>query len=192
MDNVCPLCFEEMDMQTYQDERESTQTCFKLKCNHAFHTKCIVECLQKTGHECPSCNKHKTIADDLTEEGLVRQLVVDMKKLPAVRDALRETAIARTDVLNTINLIKKDAKVYAKERAAELKLKEKQAYMRTCIATAKKVTLEEARKKSPMHFAAASKVSLFRRTTLLELCLLGYANTYQLHRLRNPYLSFAL
>ena len=46
-------------MEEYQDEKESTETCFKLECHHAFHTKCIMECLLKSKSACPLCNKDK-------------------------------------------------------------------------------------------------------------------------------------
>jgi hypothetical protein len=192
MDKICPICFEEMEMSTFQDERQSTETCFKLQCNHAFHTKCIVECLQRTDHSCPSCNKHKTLEEKLTEEGIVRKLIGEVKKIASVRDALKESVAARNDLSETFMTLKKDTKAYAKQRAEELKLKDKQNYMTKCIATVKKTAVDEAKKKSPMHFAAMNKNSSFRRANLVELCLLGYTNSYQLYRLKHPYISFAV
>jgi uncharacterized coiled-coil DUF342 family protein len=118
MDNTCGICFEEMDMNGYRDERQSTQTCFKLDCNHAFHTKCIVECLQKTHKECPSCNSEKTILEDLTLEGALQKLIEDVKKVKCVKESFRNCLVAKKDLTNTTNQLKKEIKEFAIEHNA--------------------------------------------------------------------------
>ena len=80
MDNICAICFDEMDMKYYQDSRDQTPTCFKLECDHAYHTKCIVASLQKTQHKCPQCNSHKTPEQVLTMEGLITEVFDDVRK----------------------------------------------------------------------------------------------------------------
>ena len=56
----CVICFGDMDMQEYGDERSHTETCRKLRCGHAYHTDCIIEFLSHSNHRCPACNEYKT------------------------------------------------------------------------------------------------------------------------------------
>lgn len=132
MDNTCAICFEEMDMCTFRDERQSTETCFKLECNHAFHTKCIVDCLQKTKHRCPSCNEDKNLEKILTLEGLILELVDEVKKVENVKLALREYRNAKAELDESFKSFKEDVKKYAMQKKDEMLIPEKYKYYTQC------------------------------------------------------------
>jgi hypothetical protein len=192
MDKTCAICFEEMDMKAYDDEHASTQTCFKLQCNHAFHTKCIVECLQKTNHNCPSCNKHKTLQEELTKEGLICQLFDEVKKEKSVRDAMQEFTNAKRELVETLKTLKEDTAKYVEERTKELKFKEKQRYVFKCLSSAKAAAIEESKQKGPMYRAVINESTSTRARIRysFERLLIGNQNSYIMYRLKHPYMSF--
>jgi len=79
---TCSICWEDMDMQDYNDSRESTLTCFKLECGHSYHTKCIIMALSKTKHQCPLCNKEKSIQDKVEEQAYIKKILRKVSRLP--------------------------------------------------------------------------------------------------------------
>ena len=106
----CIICFDEMDMQEFNDTREGTQTCFKLDCGHAYHTKCIIEYLSKTEHTCPSCNKYKTPEQELEREFVLRNLATKIKKDERLRIVKKEYISAESEYKTLLIKLKKEAK----------------------------------------------------------------------------------
>lgn len=186
MDRTCTICFDEMDMNAYQDDRESTSTCFKLECNHAFHTKCIIECLQKTRHKCPSCNQEKTFSETLNREGIFQELIDDIKKAEPVREKLQEYSIAKRELDETVKAIQQEVKDFANQRKLEHKYIDKKRYVFQCIADVKRAGIREAKTMSPRHRAIVTEGSAFRRISKIDLSLIGLHKPYQLYRLRHP------
>jgi hypothetical protein len=192
MDNTCGICFEEMDMKGYQDERQSTQTCFKLDCNHAFHTKCIVECLQKTHKQCPSCNSEKTILEDLTLEGALQKLIEDVKKVKCVKESFRNCLAAKKDLTNTTNQLKKEIKEFAKQRKGEINYSEKRQHFSKCLAEARRIAIRESKKLGLAHRGMFSQKFIHRRDRQLDLAITGIKYPGRIWRLRYPYIGFSL
>jgi hypothetical protein len=129
MADICPICFDDMDMKSYEDEQQSTTTCFKLECGHAFHTRCIINVLNHTGRKCPSCNQDKTPSDELTREGLVQVLIKDLKKVPSVKIAVNEVVESLRQYKESTKILKDDVKKYIEQRKVELGVTEKREYM---------------------------------------------------------------
>lgn len=181
MDKTCLICFDEMDMKTYEAEEQSTETCFKLDCEHAFHTKCIIECLQKTNHKCPSCNQRKSVVEELTRDGLVKQLASEIKKSKIVINSIREFSNARHELGNTMKTLKEDVKKYTFTRKKELCIKEKRSYLYKCLESVKQVATEEAKRKGLIYIGIVDKCSKYNRRSLFQEGLIG-RNIYQLYR----------
>jgi len=142
----CIICFDEMDMQEFNDTREGTQTCFKLDCGHAYHTKCIIEYLSKTEHTCPSCNKYKTPEQELEREFVLRNLATKIKKDERLRIVKKEYISAESEYKTLLIKLKKEAKEWIHKRAEELKLEDHKNYYRKAkkavISTSKEVATE--------------------------------------------------
>lgn len=146
---MCPICFENMDMKSYLDEQEFTSTCFKLRCEHAFHTKCIVECLQKSNHSCPNCHGNKNIEAELTREGIIINLVKEIKKDKNVKLAIKEYNYAKKELANTSKQLKKDVIDFSKKRRKELEFDNKHKYFLQAISNVKNKMKECAKEKGP-------------------------------------------
>jgi len=73
----CSVCMVDMDMEEYDDPNESTHTCVRLDCKHAYHTKCVLKYMKTTNYECILCNKHR---NPIEEAGLIEQAVDEVKK----------------------------------------------------------------------------------------------------------------
>ena len=151
---TCPVCFDDMDMRDFNDQRASTETCFKLECGHSFHTKCIVQFLTRTQHKCPSCNKHKTPEEKLQMEGQVRNLLRTIKTDERVRLPKREYVIARTEYKAALETLKKDALQLVRKRAAELKIKEHKNHYYNCVRAVISGAKEVAREREPKFVSA--------------------------------------
>ena len=184
MDKLCAICFEEMDMLTYQDEHESTSTCFKLRCGHAFHTKCIVECLQKTNQECPCCNQHKDFQQEMTREGILINMIKQLKKDERVKEALSEYKESKQELQETVKQLKKDVKEFAIKRKEELEYEAKHKYFLQTVSNVKSQMREVANEKGPQFQGLFSpRTSRYLRTSQFERLVLN-AYGYNYHRLK--------
>lgn len=192
MDNTCTVCFEEMDMHAYQDERASTPTCFKLECNHAFHTKCIVECLQKTRHKCPSCNEDKNLEGTLTKEGIVLELVDEVKKVESVKLAVDEFRKAKVEMSESLRIFKEDVKKYANQKKAEMKLSEKYKYYTQCQSNVSQEANRVAKTKGGKYRAVFSERFKHVRYQAFEKALFGsYLRTHN-YQYKHPFFRLTI
>ena len=184
MDRLCPICFDEMDMLSYEDENETTSTCFKLECGHAFHTKCIIKCLQTTDHRCPNCHEGKSFKEEMTIEGILMNLIKDLRKDERTKDALKEYNETKKELEETVKQLKDDTIEFAKKRKEELNYHEKHKYFVKTILNVKSTLREVANEKSPMHrglFSPNSDYDLRRNIRIERLLLGGYnGNFYRL------------
>ena len=179
MDNVCSICFEDMDMNSYQDDRSSTETCFKLECSHAFHTKCIIECLQRTKHKCPNCNESKTFVDELTKEGVVMEIMDELKKIESVNLAMDEYRASKAELTESIRVFKKNVLEYANKVKDEMSLSKKYKYYKQCQSK----VLQEAGKHAKIKGGKYRAVfNMDRNNRWFQKALFGvYLRYYEIH-----------
>lgn len=155
---TCALCFDEMDMDPYNADEDHTDTCYKLACGHAYHTKCIIECLQKTNHQCPQCNKHKSPEQRLTQEGLALELLKEVRKTKEVKDYIREVKKAKKDFYECHAQLKKDINNYAIQRGTELGFRDKKVHLSRLMSNSKKLIKKQAEKKGYQHVGAINVI----------------------------------
>lgn len=153
---TCAICFDEMDMKEYKDELEGTETCHKLECGHAFHTKCIIDFLTKTHHACPGCNKSKPPEKQLEIEGLIRATLTAVKRDPRVKDAKKEYEIGKEEYKQAIKQLEKESKEWVLKRAEELKIKEHRSYYHNSGNAVMSAAREVAKEMGPRFSAAVN------------------------------------
>lgn len=190
----CVICFEDMDMKTFQDERQQTLTCIKLECGHAYHTTCIVRCLSTMNQKCPNCNKNKSPGEQLTREGLARKLVGELKKDPEIRFLMSEFKESTLEYSDTITQLKKDIKQFIAKRQVELQLNEKRKYMFDCLTKIQTTSKSVSKTKGAQYVAALHTRSMGRywRGTTFERMFFGTQEAYRICRLKQPYLRMYL
>lgn len=154
MEHSCALCFEDMDMQMWNDEHDSTLTCYKLPCGHAYHTKCIIDCLTKSNIGCPNCNSHKSPREEFTRRGLLMKAISDIKKNPELRYIKQEYKQSIQEIVQTRKRLQKEAREFIQQRKKDLCFDEKRSYYTRCLAAYKKQATDIAKTLSPMHFGA--------------------------------------
>jgi len=196
MTDQCPICFDDMDMKAYEDEHESTTTCFKLACKHAFHTKCIVDVLSQTERKCPSCNNNKNPSELLTKEGLAKKLLTELKRTPELRFAINEVKESMKEFKQTLKILKKDIKEYTETRKIELGFDVKRKYMMDSLKKLPHVTKTEAKKKGVKYFGAVTLEETRRNHywggTPFERAFFGKQMGWKISRLKNPTIFYRL
>lgn len=115
MPGTCCVCQDEMDMEDFNDERTSTETCYKLECGHAFHTRCIFQYLRETEYECIQCNVRRTPREEIELTGYIAQALEDLRADPEVRRLRREVDEAATEFKAAREEVKKALEAAAPE-----------------------------------------------------------------------------
>jgi hypothetical protein len=183
MDKTCILCFDDMDMVVFNDTQSQTSTCFKLDCGHAFHTHCIIRCLQHMNHKCPHCNSRKNPETILSMEGTVIKLLKEAKRTHQLRNEMAEFKESKNYLTNSIKELKKETTEFVKKRKEELMITEKRKQLNTSI---RKVNLKLEKiciAKGPMYQAAFRNMPEWRRNKLI------FSKTLNLFRLRHTYVN---
>jgi hypothetical protein len=104
-----------MDMEDYNDERPSTESCFKLDCGHAFHTRCIFQYLRETEYECIQCNVRRSPREEIELTGYIAQALEDLRADPEIRRLRREVDEAVTEFKAARDEVKKALEAAAPE-----------------------------------------------------------------------------
>jgi hypothetical protein len=183
---TCSICWEEMDMADYNDSLESTLTCFKLECGHAYHTKCIIMSLSKTKHQCPLCNKEKSIQDKVEEQAYIKKILKQVSRLPSIKQIKQEIYIAKKEFRDIVKKLNDDVKEYATKKAIELSLPEKRKYLLNSISTGKKLIREEFKGNNLITSLLFYKQNNWS-ATICDIFLCPEAKSYWiLQRLKNP------
>jgi hypothetical protein len=192
---LCPICLEEMDMNSFQDERQQTATSFKLECGHAYHTRCIIQCLSFANQKCPNCHKNKSPADELTREGFAKRLIDELKKVPEVRVLITELRETVSEFGDTMSVLKQDVKDFVKKRSEELLIEEKRKYMLSCISKILSECKTICKTKGPQYTGALTTRATggrYWRGTTFERIFFGINEAYRIHRLKSPSLYIRL
>lgn len=99
----CSVCMHDMDMEEYDDPNESTRTCVRLDCKHAYHTKCVLKYMKETNFECILCNKHR---NPIELNGLIEQAINEVKKDKGYREIKRELKSAESEFTQSKKVMK--------------------------------------------------------------------------------------
>lgn len=194
MEEPCSICFDAMDMRPFEDERDNTETCVKLDCGHAYHTRCIVRCLSQMNRKCPNCNIDKTPMQELTREGLAKKLLGEVKRDSEVKFLISEFKESSSEYADTISTLKKDIKEFIIKRKEELRVDEKRRYMLECLAKVQSTSKTVSRTKGPQYVAAlrVSTTRTYWRGTGFERMFFGAQEAYRIRRLKVPRLIIPL
>jgi hypothetical protein len=119
----CTVCYVEMDMDTFNDPRESTETCLRLDCGHAYHTRCIIGYLKRTNYDCILCNRNR---DPITDRGRVEQAIHTVRRDAGYRQIKRELNAADASWKSARNSLKKDVAEFVKTKEYGIREKTKQ------------------------------------------------------------------
>jgi hypothetical protein len=193
MEDPCVICFDTMDMRSFQDERQQTATCIKLECGHAYHTRCIIQCLSNMNQKCPNCNNNKGAKHELTREGLAKKLVSEMRKDDDVKFLMTEYKEIREELNEANTQLKKDVRSYIEKRKIELNISEKRNYFMECLLKLQGRARSLAKEKGPEYVGAIAAERRFRYgLSAFECNFFGRLQAYANRRLKFPYLRLSL
>lgn len=189
MEDLCVICFEAMDMRSYNAEGEHTETCYKLECGHAYHTACIIRCLSLSNQKCPNCNQNKSPAEQLTREGVAKRCIAEIKKEPEVRLLITELRQIVSEYRDSMDTLKEEVKAFSKKRKEELLIDEKRKYMMNCITRIITAAKAVSKTKGPQYLASLNTTATggrYWRGTTFERIFFGINEAYKIHRLKSP------
>ena len=179
-------------MVSFEDQRENTETCIKLDCGHAYHTRCIVRCLSHLNQKCPNCNTTKSPSKEITREGLARKLISEIKKDDDVRFLLNEYKEVREELVEAERQMKTDVKEFIKKRNEELCLDQKRSYFISCLSRIQSTAKGIAKTKGPQYVGALVPDRAARRYYwyggYFDRLMFGETQTRANHRLKFPYI----
>ena len=164
-----------MDMMLYGDTRESTSTCFRLDCGHAYHTKCVIQFLSMLDKKCPQCNSDKRRETEYEVMGTAaKKLLINLKQdettkllFQEYRESKTEYDQAFVDLKNKLN----DSLPLLKQ---ELKFDEKFEYFKNCKSALERDVKSKMGKWNNMSVGAM----LYRRTTLMDEYIFKFPRYY--------------
>jgi len=184
----CIICFDDMDMKGFNDERENTLNCVKLVCGHAYHTQCIIRCLSHSNHKCPSCNSDKDAKTELTRDALARELLSEIKRDKDVKLAGQECNKVRKELKQIKTQLTKDVKAYIKQRATELSVDEKRKEFIKSISKVKNTAKAYAKKRGPEFMGAMMPAigthQYYRYGSEIDVACFGRTKTRSDYRLK--------
>jgi hypothetical protein len=191
---TCPICWDDMDMKEFKDERQSTSTCFKLECQHSFHTSCIIDFLAKTHHTCPTCNQIRQPEKQLEIQGTAIKLIQEaMKNNKNVIEIRKETNTALNDYKAAVSKMRVDIKLYSEKYAVEHKLLEHKKYFNKCLSTLKATIREDLLKKGNKYVGAAAFKKDRWTTSIIDQYLIpDFKKYWKLWKIQNPRVSFPI
>lgn len=115
MSGTCCMCQEEMDMEEFNDARQSTDTCFKLECGHAYHTPCIFRYMRETEYQCLQCNVRRAPHEEIELTGYIAQTLEELRSDPEIRRLRREVDEAMTEFTAVRTEVKRALEALAPE-----------------------------------------------------------------------------
>lgn len=187
----CAICWDSMDMEEYNDENESTETCFKLDCGHAFHTKCIVLALQKTKHSCPSCNKEKAPLEELEIVGLASKLFNQAIRDPSVSELRKEFKIATAEYQLKLREHRKRCTEAVQQISEEMRIADHRTYYLKTLETVKREVKSKVEEMGPKYIGAALfKKEQWNAPLIESLIIPGYRQfRWKYYRIKHPRFS---
>ena len=194
--DICPICLEDMDMIHYNDERESTSSCFKMNCGHAYHTKCIITCLSIEGKKCPQCNDKKSASQELSIEGLKKKYLGEIKRDKDIQFLMNELTLSDQEYSEARRQLKKDIQEFINNRKVELGMDVKRDYVLECLKRIRNDSKTIAKQKGPEYVASlVPDEGRYRRSwggTLFERHFFGRTKAYHFCRLKNAYIHLRI
>jgi hypothetical protein len=194
--DICPICLEDMDMIHYNDERESTSSCFKMNCGHAYHTKCIITCLSIEGKKCPQCNDKKSASQELSIEGLKKKYLAEIKRDKDIQFLMNELSLSDQEYSEARRQLKKDIQEFINKRKVELGMDVKRDYVLECLKRIRNDSKTIAKQKGPEYVASlVPDEGRYRRSwggTLFERHFFGRTKAYHFCRLKNAYIHLRI
>jgi len=176
---LCPVCLDEMDMKAFNDEKQSTTTCFKLECGHGFHTKCVIQTLQISHSSCPSCHKFKTPGQLIKRDGIVKKLLGELKRSPEVSFALTEFKEAKKESDDTLKKIQEETLEFVKQRVAHHQFEEKRKYAMDAMNLTRRYVHALAKERGTMYIGALTSLSMWESQNVFRKRILGLNGSWR-------------
>lgn len=147
---ICAVCQDEMDMDEFGDARQTTETCYKLECEHAFHTKCVIDFVRRTHFDCVMCNRHHIPEVKLSLDGLVKQAFQKTLRRREVRDINKEYKAVSKECREVVKKIQKEHREFIKAKQEEYGLNELRKRQGRVASSLKKMIKKTMLKISPL------------------------------------------
>ena len=165
----------DMDMEEYDDPNESTHTCVRLDCKHAYHTKCVLKYMKTTNYECILCNKHRT---PIEEAGLIEQAHDEVKKDKEFRRLKKEVRAAASEFTRTKKIMKQSIQEFIRLHAHEWQANEKRKKVLSLESKLVRYVRKFVLAKPMLAGAVLPKLNMYTRNYISGLRMWEYRSKY--------------
>lgn len=165
----------DMDMEEYDDPNESTHTCVRLDCKHAYHTKCVLKYMKTTNYECILCNKHRT---PIEEAGLIEQAHDEVKKDKEFRRLKKEVRAAASEYTQTKKMMKQSIQEFIRLHADEWQANEKRKKVLLLESKLVRYVRKFVLAKPMLAGAVLPKLNMYTRNYISGLRMWEYRTKY--------------
>lgn len=171
----CSVCMHDMDMEEYDDPNESTHTCVRLDCKHAYHTKCVLKYMKTTNYECILCNKHRT---PIEEAGLIEQAHAEVRKDKEFRRLKKEVRAAASEYTQTKKIMKQSIQEFIRLHADEWQANEKRKKVLLLESKLVRYVRKFVLAKPMLAGAVLPKLNMYTRNYISGLKMWEYRTKY--------------
>ena len=175
MPDCCSVCFENMDMVEFEDPNESTHTCVRLDCKHAFHTKCVIKYMKETNYECILCNKHR---NPIELDGLVIQAIAEVRKDKVYREIKRDLKAAAAEFRDSKKIMKAAVEDFIKQHKDEWRTNEKRKAIISLDAKLERYVRKFVLAKPMLAGAIIPKLNDYSKNWMGLRCMWQYRRNY--------------
>ena len=175
----CSVCMHDMDMEEYDDPNESTPTCVRLDCKHAYHTKCVLKYMKETNFECILCNKHRS---PIEEAGLIQQAYAEVKKDKGFRQLKKELTAAASELTQGRKAMKQAVREFIDLHAHEWQLNAKRKNVLLLDAKLNRYVRKFVLTKPMLAGAIIPKLNMYSKNSLTGLKMWHYRTRYMYFR----------
>jgi len=171
----CSVCMVDMDMEEYDDPNESTRTCVRLDCKHAYHTKCVLKYMKETNYECILCNKHR---NPIEEAGLIEQAHAEVRNDKEFRRLKKEVRAAASEFTQTKKIMKQAIQEFIRSHADEWQANEKRKKVLSLESKLIRYVRKFVLAKPMLAGAVLPKLNMWSRNSISGLRMWQYRSKY--------------
>jgi hypothetical protein len=168
-EDMCAVCYEPLGVPGYIElpdkDIQIEGNCTRLGCGHALHSLCVAQSLQAYKGKCVLCNvrnlnqQFDSAEDRLKFEGTCMRVLQQIKKVPTVRESLRDYNAFERELTKKKTEFRNRVREYKNQLRKDMKVDVLVKDVKRCRTVALRYVKKEAIKNGTIYGAAIAQLS---------------------------------